>query len=213
MKEQQMTSTTNNLSTTDHHREFCEILPRIRTHARIHFRGLRDPNQRDDAVAESIALSWHWYCRLHNQGKNPNNFVSALAKYAVNHVRSGRRLCGQEKARDITSKTTQLRNNFWIESYPDKITLHGNQWEIALHDTKRSSIPDQVCFRIDFRTWLQNLSIRDRTLAKAMMMGHATQLLAKRFKVSPARISQIRRELYDSWTQFCNDSKVPQNVQ
>src|SRR3954471_16687851 len=82
------------------HAHFLAILPRIETHARIYFRHVRCPGQRDDAIAETIAVCWRWFLRLAEQGKDVNLFVSALATYAVRHVRSGRRLCGQLKSKD-----------------------------------------------------------------------------------------------------------------
>lgn len=194
-------------STDDLHARFCQILPRVKRHAQILFRGLIDSNQREDAIAETIGLAWLWYARLVRRGKDPNRFISVLASFAVKHVRSGRKVCGQEKAKDVSSRRTQQRHGFRVERFPDKSTLRGSPWEEALHDTKRSTVPDLVSFKIDFRTWLQSLTVRDRSVAKAMMLGHTTQALANRFGVSPARISQLRRELHKSWTQFWHDDE------
>jgi hypothetical protein len=36
---------------------FLAVLPRIETHARIYFRHLKCPHQRDEALAESFALA------------------------------------------------------------------------------------------------------------------------------------------------------------
>lgn len=194
-------------SKDDHHSEFCQFLPRVETHARIHFRGVVDPNQRDDAVSEAVGLAWVWYIRLIRRGKDPNRFISVLADYAVRHVRAGRKVGGQEKSKDAMSRTAQQRHGFRVEKYSNKSTMGGNLWEEALQENRRSSIPDQVVFRVDFKRWLQTLTVRERSIAKAMMMGHTTKELAERFKISPTRISQIRRELHKSWTQFCHDDE------
>ena len=34
------------------------------------------------------------------------------------------------------------------------------------------------------------------------MLGYSTREVAREFKISPGRISQIRREFFDSWNQF-----------
>ena len=52
------------------HAHFLQILPRIETHARIHFRHLRCPGKRDDAIAEVVAVTWKWFLRIVEQQKN-----------------------------------------------------------------------------------------------------------------------------------------------
>ena len=68
---------------------FLEILPRIRTHAEVHFRHLRCPGRHDDAVAEVVAVAWKWFLRLNEKGKDPARFVTTFAFLAALAVRSG----------------------------------------------------------------------------------------------------------------------------
>jgi hypothetical protein len=56
--------------------------------------------------------------------------------------------------------------------------------------------------RIDFAAWLGMLSARRRKIAQVLAMGESTSAVARRFRVSPARISQIRRELHQIWQRF-----------
>jgi len=58
---------------------------------------------RENAVAETVALTWKWFVGLVQKGKHPEEFVSVLAAYAARAVKSGRRLCGQEKSKDVLS--------------------------------------------------------------------------------------------------------------
>jgi hypothetical protein len=67
---------------------------------------------------------------------------------------------------------------------------------------------DQVCFRIDFPNWLHSLARRDRKLALALAMGYSTSEVAKRFSLSPGRISQLRREFFASWGAFQGEGSV-----
>ena len=46
------------------HARFLRLLPKIETHARICFRGVRCPVTREDRVAECVALAWQWFLRL-----------------------------------------------------------------------------------------------------------------------------------------------------
>jgi hypothetical protein len=59
-----------------------------------------------------------------------------------------------------------------------------------------------AAFRIDFPAWLQQLSCRNRKIAIAFARGDSTSEVSAKFAISPARVSQLRRELYYSWQAF-----------
>jgi DNA-binding CsgD family transcriptional regulator len=46
------------------------------------------------------------------------------------------------------------------------------------------------------------LTARERRLVREMGNNERTMDLSKRFDLSPARISQLRRELHIAWTRF-----------
>jgi hypothetical protein len=66
------------------HARFLRLLPKIETHARIVFRGVRCPVRQEDRVQECVALGWKWFLRLSEQGKDvfafPMAFASLLAR-------------------------------------------------------------------------------------------------------------------------------------
>ena len=105
---------------TDDHLQagFLRILPRIERHARIYFRDVQCAAKRQDLIAETIALTWSWYRRLMKKGKDASKFVSALARFAARAVSCGRKLTGQEKAKDVLSSVAQKRHGFKVESLP-----------------------------------------------------------------------------------------------
>ena len=45
-----------------------------------------------------------------------------------------------------------------------------------------------------------------RSLLDEMMRGERTQDLAERFRMSPGRISQLRREFHDNWLCFTGEN-------
>ncbi len=104
------------------HADFLAILPTIERHARFAFRYLHRYHDREDAVAETIALAWDWYVRLARKGKNAATFPSALASYASRHIHSDRHLSGTENAKDILSPTARQRRGFRGEQLPDNCT-------------------------------------------------------------------------------------------
>jgi hypothetical protein len=188
------------------HAHFLSILPRIEAHARSRFRHLRCPGRREDAIAEVIAVAWKWYLRLSERGKDVNEFVSTFADYAVRHVRSGRRVCGRERAGEVLSPHTQQVKKFRVECLPRSSqrlheAVHGvphgqreaNAFEERLRDNTVTPPDEQAAFRLDYPVWLARLGPRDRDIVGDMTLDLGTDELASRHRVSPGRISQLRR--------------------
>ena len=187
---------------------FLALLPRIRLHAQVFFRHLKCAHKKEEAVAEAVALAWLWYVRLTRRGKDASRFVTALAGFAARAARSGRRLCGQERARDVLSPAAQRRHGFAVGRLPDVSTLDGNPWDEALIDNTQSPIPDQACFRCDFPAWRGSRTDRDRRVIDALLRGERTQDVAREYGLSPSRVSQLRREFHDDWLTFCDELPV-----
>ncbi|HEY7427184.1 MAG TPA: hypothetical protein VH682_23320 [Gemmataceae bacterium] len=182
------------------------ILPRVQLHARIYFRHIKCQVQRADCIAEAIGLAWKWFIRLAQKGKDATRFPTAIATYAARAVRSGRRVVGQEKSKDVLSPLAQQCQHFAVGKLPDFSTLNGSPLEEALHENTVSPVPDQVAFKIDFPTWLGTLGQRNRELVEDMALGHRTLDLAQKYRVSPGRISQMRVYFQRDWGRFCGDS-------
>jgi len=184
------------------HAGFLALLPRIVTHAKIHFRYVRCPGRRDDLIAECIAVSWKWYMRAISTGRNPADFPAVFAFKAASHVRVGRRLCRADSARDVLSPVARRRHNFVIQALPEcESGVADNQAIDALADPKTPP-PERAGFRIDYPAWLSRLGKRDRLIAQGMALGETTKDLALKYRLSEGRISQMRRELHSDWRRF-----------
>ena len=187
------------------HAAFVSILPRIERHGAVVFRALRCRHRRDELMAETVALAWLWFVRLVRQGTDPTRFASALATYAARAAKAGRRLCGIERAKDVLSGRAQHRRGFGVVSLPQASRLACTPLDEALHDNMRSPVPDQVAFRHDFPAWLGSRSERDRRVIGDLMLGERSLEVAARYGLSPARVSQLRREFRDDWRRFCGE--------
>jgi hypothetical protein len=186
--------------------DFLVALPRITRHARCYFRHVPCRDRKADFVSEVVGLAWRWWLRLVQRGKDPRSFVSTLATFAARAVRCGRRVCGQERAQDALSAVAQQRHAFDVGSLPQISTLNPNPLAEALTDNTVSPIPDQVQFRCDFPDWLTTRSQRDRAVVVEMAKGERTNALARRFNISPARVSQLRRTFYEDWLRFTDSA-------
>src|SRR4051812_28640387 len=185
------------------HARFLALLPRLEAHGRVYFRHLRCPDRKAEALQEMRALAWKWVRRLAERGRDPFQFPSALATFAARAVASGRRLVGQESPRDVLSPHAQRRRGIVVRSLPDGTPAGGHPLAAALRDNTRTPVPDQVQFRVDFPRWRETRNARDRRLIDRMMHGARTSDLSEALGISPARVSQLRREYHEDWQRFC----------
>jgi hypothetical protein len=188
-----------------HHR-FLAILPRIQLRGRIAFCHLKCPHQKDEAMAEMVALTWKWFVRLVQRNKDAAQCSSALAAFAARAVHSGRRLNGREKSKDALSPQAQQRHRFRVSPLPGCSSLAAHILTDALRDNTVASPDQQACFRIDFKSWTCNLCYRDQRILVDMAVGERTQHLARKYGISAARVSQKRREFCEQWNRFWNGS-------
>jgi len=208
----------NSKPANDLHAQYLDLMPRIEFHARIVFRSVKCSDQRADKVAECLALGWKWLVRLHERGKDVSRFRMVFVFLVAKAVRSGRRICGQEKARDVLSPRAQQRNGFTVASLPSSTATshehlygtvngqrHLDEFEERLADNTTTPPDQQAMFRIDFKAWLRTLTPRERRIIRAMSRNERTKDLSREFELSPGRISQMRRQFHDGWQTFCGE--------
>jgi hypothetical protein len=190
---------------------FEALLPTIIYHLKMRFRAVRCGFTKADFVAEGVALCWQWFKRAVALGKDPATFVVTMATFAARKVRSGGTLCGQQPARDAMSLTARIKHGVFVEplesTRTDHETLYGqiggqrrqDTFEEALAENTVTPIPDQVVFRVDWPEFMKTLAERDRRMIAFLAQGNTTKAAAEAFHISPARVSQLRREWCEQW--------------
>lgn len=137
-------------------------------------RFLRD----EQLVQDAIGLSWFRY------RQNPRAAeirAESHAWYAIRQVLSGRRLPG-EKARGE-------------DALDHRDTWRGGDLG-ELRDRRPG--PDQIAaMREEWEVLQQNLNERQRQMLRLAQSGMRTKDLAALLGISPARVSQLRREIQD----------------
>jgi hypothetical protein len=194
---------------------FLALMPRIECHARIYFRHVSCPDLRADKIAETLALAWKWFVRLQERSKDAERFPMAFTFLVARAVKSGRRLCGRESAKEVLSSTAQQRHGFRVESLPISIrrpaselygTVRGQEaldaYEERLQDNHITPPPDAAAFRIDFPQFVGALPERDRELAMFLSLGHSAKKAGHRFRLSPGRVTQLRYRWFRHWRTF-----------
>lgn len=140
-----------------------------------------------DDIADLISVAWEMATEY---GKgNPG----AIVNYARQWVRSKRHLW--ESSRSVTSdQPTRGRmekpkwSGFSVEFIPDN----------------RDNPPDFVIAKFSWFEWLRTLDKKNRQAATRMRKGWSNSQLQSLFSVSPARVSQMRRELWESFFEYLN---------
>jgi DNA-directed RNA polymerase specialized sigma subunit len=105
-----------------------------------------------------------------------------------------------------------MRKNIIVERL-DHFDDEENGWTGVVIEDKTAGPADIARTRIDFADWPSSLKRRDRKIAELLAEGNRTRDVARRFKISAGRISQLRRELAESWRKFVGDvpgDAVPQ---
>jgi hypothetical protein len=197
---------------------FLLIQSNIERHARIYFRHVVCRHKRDDLISEAVALGWKWFLQLTQRGKDPTRFPGPFARYTARAVQNGRRVCGLLKPKDVMSERAQRRHGLSVESLPLSTRrclqeLYGScvaqrqrdAYEERLQHNTQAAVPDQVSFRIDFPAWLKTRTARDRRIIAEMIRDERTTDLARAFGMSPARVSQLRREYWADWQRFTTE--------
>ncbi|HEV3304179.1 MAG TPA: hypothetical protein VG055_31305 [Planctomycetaceae bacterium] len=94
-----------------------------------------------------------------------------------------------------------MTKRFTIERL-DRFNRRTGQWREVLVEDRTAGPADIAEMRIDFAEWLNTLSNRDRQLAETLAHGETTGCVAGMFRISAGRVSQLRRDLCESWRRF-----------
>ena len=187
------------------HAKFLSMLPAITRYASVALRDLRSEAKRE-AVQEVIANSLVAFRRLHELDKLDVAYPSVLARFGVAQVRSGRKVGTKLNANDVTSMYAQRQKRFRVVRL-DRFSQVEGFWRESIVEDRRVGPAETAAMRIDFADWLSQLPERRRHIAEALGSGDSTNAVAEQFNVSPGRVSQIRRELYDSWIAFHGEDR------
>ena len=182
------------------HKAFMGLLPRICQYARFAFRGL-DPESKQEAIQSVVTGALNAYVRLVQLGKADIAYATPLAMYAIRQYRDGRRLGCRLNVRDISSLYAQKRKGIVLQRL-DKFDTDEGVWKEILIADKTVGPAELAATRIDFPAWLRTLKPRDRRIALKLATGETTGRVARMFKVSAGRISQLRTEFKRAWEKF-----------
>jgi hypothetical protein len=188
------------------HAGFMALLPDIRRQVRFAFRRLVG-ERRDDAVQEAIANALVAYVRLYELGKTDVAYATPLATYAVKQVCDGRQVGCPLNSHDVLSLYAQRRQGFTV-SRLDRPSEANDSWKEILVEDPNCTPAELAASRIDFDSWIRRLPRHKRRIASTLAKGETISEAARKFKVTPGRVSQVRRELAESWNEFQGEAAI-----
>jgi len=170
---------------------FVAYLSDMQAIASWSFRHL-DPERREEAVQNVLALAWKFAHVLFRQGRfdNPGILKSVLT-YAIRQTKSGRTVQGKgsRKSKDALD-------------YRDRGRVTFEQTDLTDFIGRTTPIPEQVSFRVDVPAFLATLKPHQQMLAGDLAVGMTTSEVAKKHGVTPGAVSQFRvrfKALFDSF--------------
>jgi hypothetical protein len=146
----------------------------------------------------SLANAFCAFDRLVQRRKEADDHPTPLAWYAIKQVRTGRRVGGKLNIDDITSPYARASRGIAAERR-GKFDHENNEWRAVLVEDRRAGPAEIAASRIDVAAWFRSLDRTKRRIAKLLARGEATGTVARKFGLSPGRISQLRAELQQSW--------------
>ena len=186
------------------HRQFLALLPQIIVRAKIAFSHLR-PEARAEMVQEVVCNALQAFVRLVQLKKTSIAYAAPLAQFGIKQALDGRKVGGHLNSLDISSAYCQRLHRLVVDRLDRHDKDEENAWCEVLVEDRRAGPAEIACTKIDFEEWLKSLPVRYRRLAQYLSLGNRTSDAAKKFRVSDGRVSQLRRELAQSWHRFVGD--------
>jgi hypothetical protein len=180
------------------------ILPKVREYAAWRFRRL-PPHEHEEACANADALAWQKYQSLVLRGKKPVEFATRLARIVVCHVCAGRQVGNSANCQDVLSRAARIKHGISVERIGMKTYDQRQGWRELVVEDHRSGPAQIAATRLDFEAWLSRLTPRRRLIAESLAQGNLPMDVAKEFRLSRGRVSQLRRAFEDSWQDFQRD--------
>jgi hypothetical protein len=190
------------------HAQFLTMLPQITTHARIAFRGL-PPEAKAEKIQAVVCNALVAFVHLVRRGKAAIAYAGPLARFGVMQVRAGRQVGTNLNIHDLSSEYAQRMKGICLERL-DKYDREEECWQEVLIPDRTCTPADLAASRIDFPAWLRTLKFRDRKVALKLAAGEPTSRVAKMFRLSDGRVSQLRGELHTAWRRFHGEAEPPE---
>lgn len=160
-----------------------------------------DPDALEELTQEASCLAWEWALAGIERDKRLWEHPGGLARLAVRAARWEPRFGSGRAKREALTAPQELRYcpvegwTGWLDALA--VCPGPEPWELA-------------AARLDVPPWVRRLSKHKRRVARELAKGRGTCEVASLFGMSAGRVSQLRRELRDSWERYHGPEVFPQ---
>lgn len=177
---------------------FVRHLKVINTAATKRFHRVGAGHDKEEFVAEVVALSWRSWIQCVRDGKNPEEFVTVLVDYNCRAYCNGRRLARGRSRSDVSNPAAQHRGAFKVEDI--KTRVEATYVERTVRDILDPNWIDPAAAavaRLSFEDWSRQLSSKRLAVLSLCLEGDSTTDIAAAMGTSAGAVSQHRRGLHD----------------
>jgi len=184
---------------------FAEVLPYVRASARRAFKRVPCRESRADLCQEAEALAWKRFIQAESKGKDPREFRVVFARRVCAAIWTGHRCARSERRHDPFGIQHQMATGGTPLYLGCPRRSYLQQLVVDLVDARQENPADVAVVSLDTRSWLAQLTERNRQLVEGMLLGERTDGLAGQVGLTAGRVSQLRRQLVDDWHAFQGD--------
>jgi hypothetical protein len=145
-------------------------------------------------VQNVLAWAFELFKNLVAKGKMDRAFASSLARYGIWRHREGRIFGTPRNTVDAMAEGSRACGRSNVKHY-------GYDTGSSMLDA-RNPVDEIVQFQIDFSDWYGNHSVRDQWIISDLAMSVTPKKIGAKYAISQARICQLRKWFYKSWTNF-----------
>ena len=189
-----------NLSTLQEvQNEFAAFLPELSSRLSYRF-CRRNPEAKEDAVAEGVGAAWQMYLSARTGGKTVT--VGNLAFYAGRLVDSGRKVAGSTST-DALAEGTLARQRMPEHVSLDALGGVSNTFCMVFGDRRwRWPVVDYVAPSLDWKAFEGRCSRRDQRIIRMRRAGWRQTEIASKLGISPPAVNQRLRNLLSRWQEM-----------
>jgi hypothetical protein len=179
--------------------QFVAFLPELSSRLSYRFHR-RDPEAKEDAIAEGISVAWQMFRSARPRGKSVT--VGNLAFYAGRSIDAGRKVAGLSSTDALDEGTLarqRMPEHVSLDALGDAClafcTVFGDRrW--------RWPVLDYVAPSMDWATFEGRCSRRDRKIIGMKKAGWLQTEIASKLGISPPAVNQRLRNLRSRWEEM-----------
>ena len=180
-------------------RDFQELLGELTTRLQCRLRHF-GTDWRAELVAEGIAIGWASYRSARLRGKQVR--VRTLAWYAAKSAAAGRKLAGSSDLDALSGSPRAVAQVGRAVSLSDlgREAITAGEFTLLFADRRcKWTAPDVVIPKMLLDQLLDESDEPDRRIVQEMLQGQSQKEVARKLAVSPARVCQRLRGLWQRW--------------